>query len=54
MFTMALGFDIFSAIILFLTLPLKKKQWLQIFMSTLLIVFILRNSRVLSYIFAGL
>ncbi|MBU3146990.1 hypothetical protein [Clostridium sp. CF012] len=54
MFTMTLGFDIFSAIILFLILPMNKKQWLRIFMLTLLIVFILRNSRVLSYIFGGL
>lgn len=51
---MILGFDIFSAIILFLILPRNKKQWLQIFMSTLLVVFILINSRVLSYIFGGL
>jgi hypothetical protein len=54
MFTMTLGFDIFSAIILFLILPMNKKQWLRIFMLTLFIVFILRNSRVLSYIFGGL
>lgn len=54
MFTMTLGFDIFSAIILFLILPMNKKQWLRIFMLILLIVFILRNSRVLSYIFDGL
>lgn len=54
MVTMTLGFDIFSAIILFLILPMNKKQWLRIFMLTLLIVFILRNSRILSYIFGGL
>ena len=54
MVIMTFGFDIFSAITLFIILPMNKKQWLRIFMLTLLIVFILRNSRILSYIFGGL
>lgn len=54
MFTTDLGFDVFSAIILFLILPMNKRQWLRIFILTLFIVLILRNSRILSYIFGGL
>jgi len=54
MFKITLGFDILSAIILFLILPMNKKQWLRILTLELLIVFILRNSNALSYLFGGL
>lgn len=54
MFQITLEFDILSAFILLLILPINKKQCLRIFISTLLIVFILMNSNILSYLFGGL
>ncbi len=53
-FAIPFGFDILSAIILFLLLPINHKQRLRIFTSAFLIVFILRNSNALSYLFGGL
>ncbi|WP_155815522.1 hypothetical protein [Bacillus methanolicus] len=54
MFAITLGFDILSAIILFLILSMNKKQWFRIFTLAFLIVFILRNSNALSYLFSDL
>jgi hypothetical protein len=53
-FNLADGFDILSAVILFLILPINKKQWFKIVPFTFLIVFILMNSHALSYLFGGL
>lgn len=53
-FTITLGFDILFAMILFVILPMNKKQWLRIFILTLFIVFIFIKMHVLSYIFGGL
>lgn len=54
MFEIAYGFDILSAIILFLILSPNKKQCLRIFIFLLPIVFILRKSDILLYLFGGL
>ena len=53
-FDIILGFELLSAVILFLIMPVNKKQWLRMFPAVLFVVFILRNSNVLSYLFGGL
>ncbi|AMA74383.1 hypothetical protein ACH33_17330 [Aneurinibacillus sp. XH2] len=53
-FAITHGFEILFSVILFIILPTNQKQRLRIFTSTLFIMFIIRNSNILSYLFGGL
>jgi hypothetical protein len=53
-FSMVLGLDLFAALLLLVILTKSKAQYLKVIPMVILIVIILRNSYLLSYLFGGL
>jgi len=53
-FSMVLGFDLFSALFLLVIMTKSKPQYLKVIPMVILIVIILRNTYLLSFLFGGL